>query len=710
MTTGWPQNQQDLRWPHSDSGETGPDGRTDGRVATDTDRSDAAGGFGTAHPSGPLPVMPAPQRGRFGRGRSRDTAETDDGAGGDADYDWIRYLGEAGPAQEHAKRPADRPATDSERERGSRTPGRKFARRSGAADQPAAETPATSFPAAGQAERQAPARQADEWPARDYPVPSRWTDRRGADRPEPGGAPRRPGPDQAAADGTAVMPQAPAERRPLARPSRPSRPQPGAAQPESWETGIRQPESRWPGAGRPGSAPEAAAGTAWPATTSHPWPAQDRPQPRPASPEPADFWSSPADEGRSTRGYSTRDYSRQQDTGIGSPPHSGHAERHRRSRHQPDQASLASLAAAGRAAAESVPDVELDTPRPAGRAASRAARRAETAALTTTPDNRTRSRRGAPVPDAAASVATPDRTRRFGGRKDKDNKAAAAAGTGSAEAPGAAIAPGSATDATAAFSAAPVIAPERRPDAGTAPVTQAPVSAPVTQAPVSAPSRRAGVSAAPAEAVTARTAAAARPRTADAARKTRKRGRVRHPVRLAVGGGVVAAVAVAGVVVLHPFGGSSAPTHSISLPPRLQAYAQNPALASGLGAQALRTEIVRKGNGEASHVVDAVYEDSTGPAAKAGPLIILFVGGNLSGSASSFISSFTGLLPSAFVTGPGSLGGQAACVPGTGGHPAECAWADNDTFGLIASPTLSAAALGRELRSMRPLVEHVVRR
>jgi hypothetical protein len=329
-----------------------------------------------------------------------------------------------------------------------------------------------------------------------------------------------------------------------------------------------------------------------------------------------------------------------------------------------------------------VPDVELDTPRPAGRAASRAARRAETAALTTTPDARTRSRRGAPAPDAAASAATPERTRRFGGRKDKDSKAAAA-GTGSAEAPGAAIAPGSAAAATAAFSAAPVIAPERGP----------------------------GVSAASAEAVTARTAAApAKPRTADAARKTRKRRRVRHPVRLAVGGGVVAAVAVAGVVVMHPFGGSSTPTHSISLPNKLQAYAQNPALASGLGAQALRTEIVRKGNGEASHVVDAVYEDSTGPAAKAGPLIILFVGGNLSGSASSFISSFTGLLPSAFVTGPGSLGGQAACVPGTGGHPAECAWADNDTFGLIASPTLSAAALGRELRSMRPLVEHVVRK
>ena len=151
------------------------------------------------------------------------------------------------------------------------------------------------------------------------------------------------------------------------------------------------------------------------------------------------------------------------------------------------------------------------------------------------------------------------------------------------------------------------------------------------------------------------------------------------------------------------------PVHRISTPNRLTSYVQEPALASGMGATALRAEIVKKGNGEASHVVDAVYEDSTGSAAKAGPLIILFIGGNLSGSAGSFISSFTGLLPGAFVTSPGSLGGQAACVPGVSGHPAECAWADNDTFGLIASPTLSAAALGKELRAVRPLVEHVVK-
>ncbi len=109
MTTGWPRNQEDLRWPHSDSDETGPGSQAGGRVATDSDRANAASGFGTEHPSGPLPITPAAQpRSRFGR-RSRDSEldELRPAEGADADYDWIKYLGEAGPAQEHSRRSAD---------------------------------------------------------------------------------------------------------------------------------------------------------------------------------------------------------------------------------------------------------------------------------------------------------------------------------------------------------------------------------------------------------------------------------------------------------------------------------------------------------------------------------------------------------------------------------------------------------------------------
>jgi hypothetical protein len=177
-------------------------------------------------------------------------------------------------------------------------------------------------------------------------------------------------------------------------------------------------------------------------------------------------------------------------------------------------------------------------------------------------------------------------------------------------------------------------------------------------------------------------------------------------VHLIIGAGVIVILALVALLARSMLT-TSGPAHTVSTPGKLKAFVLEPQLAKGMGAQALRADIVKKGNGEATRVVDAVYEISSGPAAKAGPVIMLFIGGNLSGSASSFISSFTGLLPGAFVTSPGALGGQAACVPGYAGHPAECAWADNDTFGLFASPALTANALGNELRAMRPLVEHV---
>lgn len=203
---------------------------------------------------------------------------------------------------------------------------------------------------------------------------------------------------------------------------------------------------------------------------------------------------------------------------------------------------------------------------------------------------------------------------------------------------------------------------------------------------------------------------AAGARIAGLARRSRRgsAGRKRRtPVPLIAIGIAVAAAGAASVIVTHPGllrpGG---PQHTIVAPANLLSYTQAPTLAQGMGAQALRAEIMRKGKGEASHVVDAVYEDNAQAGSTSNPLIILFIGGNLTGSASSFISSFTGMMPGAFVTSAGSMGGQAACVPGSAGRPAECAWADNDTFGLFASPTLKASALGAQMRSMRPLVEH----
>jgi hypothetical protein len=148
-------------------------------------------------------------------------------------------------------------------------------------------------------------------------------------------------------------------------------------------------------------------------------------------------------------------------------------------------------------------------------------------------------------------------------------------------------------------------------------------------------------------------------------------------------------------------------THVLTTPGSLGCYDKQPQLAVQMQAKTLQHEVVTESSGAAKNVIYAVYENSTCNATVSSPQIFLFIGGNLSGtSAGSFISGFTGKLPGAVTTGAGKLGGNAACVPSVDGRPAECAWADDDTFGAVASATLNASSLASEMRQMRPLVEH----
>jgi hypothetical protein len=192
-----------------------------------------------------------------------------------------------------------------------------------------------------------------------------------------------------------------------------------------------------------------------------------------------------------------------------------------------------------------------------------------------------------------------------------------------------------------------------------------------------------------------------RPEPASRSKRARKRAG-RRRLRLILVAVVVFVLAAGGGVGYRMVLAHKGADHVVSAPDRLLGYVQQPAMAKGMDAQQLRADIEARGNGEASHVVDAVYEDGKSQ-------ILLFIGGNLSGSASSFISSFTGMLTNSFETRAGSLGGQAACATSASGQLAECAWADDDTFGLIASPDLTANALASELRQIRPLVEHRAR-
>ncbi len=203
----------------------------------------------------------------------------------------------------------------------------------------------------------------------------------------------------------------------------------------------------------------------------------------------------------------------------------------------------------------------------------------------------------------------------------------------------------------------------------------------------------------------------------------RRRGGRRRIGGLSLGLGAVAVlvvVVIAGiaVVALSP---SSGPRHSLVVPAALGAFSRRPQLEQEMGVSQLKKDVTTMSSGQASHVVDAVYENGTTGSARSGsgstggsgPQIILLIAGKLSGaspaaSVKSFIQRFKG----AVLTSPGSLGGQAACVNAQADNPgsvALCAWFDSDTFGEVASPTMAASALANELRSIRPSVEHVVK-
>jgi hypothetical protein len=228
------------------------------------------------------------------------------------------------------------------------------------------------------------------------------------------------------------------------------------------------------------------------------------------------------------------------------------------------------------------------------------------------------------------------------------------------------------------------------------------------------PRGRAAVREAPAQRVAGHdgVAPASAERPPRAARSGRRPGRRRSRRVLIIGAGLAVILAGAAIAAgLGLFGGG--PGHVLVTPDKLGSYVRRPQLEKQMNASQLQREVITKSAGQASHVVSAVYEDGTSSTSIKTPQMILFIGGNLSGvSPGGFIASFTQQSKGAFETSAGSLGGSAACVNAQASVPgsvALCTWADNDTFGVVASPTMSATRLAAQLRAIRPMVEHVAK-
>lgn len=188
------------------------------------------------------------------------------------------------------------------------------------------------------------------------------------------------------------------------------------------------------------------------------------------------------------------------------------------------------------------------------------------------------------------------------------------------------------------------------------------------------------------------------------------RRRVRFWLLTLTTGLVVAVAAGAATTILRH---GTVRSHVLVIPAKLGSFVRRPQLEQQMNVSQLQQQVIAKSGGQASHVVSAVYENSAGVSGTGQAQIILFIGGNLTGvSPTGFISGFTTQFKGAQAASAGPMGGSASCVdaqPGSAGAVALCIWADNDTFGVVASPTMTPAQLSVQMRAVRPALEHTAK-
>jgi hypothetical protein len=200
---------------------------------------------------------------------------------------------------------------------------------------------------------------------------------------------------------------------------------------------------------------------------------------------------------------------------------------------------------------------------------------------------------------------------------------------------------------------------------------------------------------------------AAAKQAAAAKRQTgRRRGRSSdHRLWLGLGAVVVVAAASIGGIVKFEFGSHpSGPAHELATPAKIGDYTRTKDLEHQADVNALKEKLIKASNGQASNVVTAVYE-SGNSAAGNDTQIVMFVGAHLANAdPDAAITAFEQKYKGAEVVSAGPGGGKAVCLQ-AGTAEAQCAWFDNDSMGFVASPSLDAAALAKEMQAMRPSVE-----
>jgi hypothetical protein len=186
----------------------------------------------------------------------------------------------------------------------------------------------------------------------------------------------------------------------------------------------------------------------------------------------------------------------------------------------------------------------------------------------------------------------------------------------------------------------------------------------------------------------------------------RRRGRSNdHRLWLGLGAVVVVAAAAIGGIVKFEFGShQDGPAHTLATPATIGDYTRTKGLERQADVDALKQKLIQASHGQASNFVTAVYE-SGNSAAGNDTQIVMFVGAHLANAdPAAAVAAFTQQVKGAMVVSPGPGGGKAVCLP-EGSAEALCAWFDNDSMGIVDSPSMKSAALAKEMQAMRPSVE-----
>jgi hypothetical protein len=144
--------------------------------------------------------------------------------------------------------------------------------------------------------------------------------------------------------------------------------------------------------------------------------------------------------------------------------------------------------------------------------------------------------------------------------------------------------------------------------------------------------------------------------------------------------------------------------HTVVTPAALGSYKWAPDLEKNAGLATLATSVAKM-----SDIRARAYEKPA-PGGTAPQLLEVIAGRLPSTSPAASIVTLIQKYPSGHIVPAGPMGGSAACferTAGTADSVAMCAWSDNDSVGILASPTLSAASLANLMVQDRPLIELV---